>query len=368
MKRIFKALLFLLLCANAFGQDPDMEYFKTDTIGSDKNVQLLGIPVAFYTPETDFGFGAGVQWFFYHKKNVYNQRVSNLLVTAVYTTKNQILIDAKPQMYFLRGDYFLDGIFKFKIFPNTFWGIGNDTPEEAAESYNMKTIIVKAAFLKRLPPDLNFGFEYNYEQDIMLEVEPEGQLATDTIPGSEGAIISGVSVIFNLDDRSDQFNPKSGQLLQFNGGFSSKAMGATFGYSKFIIDFRKFWPIGKKFVFAGQAYLENTFGEVPFQTMAWLGGGERMRGYFRGRYIDQNMMVIQTEIRHQFLPRFQWAAFAAMGDVVPTPSQYLRSPKYSFGGGIRFQVLKSTPTLIRLDFGINAEGNTGVYFGVNQAF
>jgi Omp85 superfamily domain len=366
-------LFFLMALAVLFGQhsysqDRSEEYFKTDTIKSKKNIQALAIPVIFYTPETDLGFGGGLQLFFNNKRNIYNQRLSNLLATAVYTTKKQLLVDIKPQMYFLKGDYFLDGLFKYKIFPNSFWGIGDDTPEENIESYNMKTFIIKAAFLKRLPPDLNFGFEYNYEKDILLETEPEGQLAADTIPGSEGAIISGLSVIFNLDDRSDQFSPSSGQLIQFTGGFSSKAMGATYSYSKFILDVRKFIPLSEKFVLAGQIYLENTFGNVPFQTKAWLGGGERMRGYFRGRYIDDNMLILQTEIRHHFLPRFTWAVFAAVGDVAETPSRYLVNAKFSYGGGIRFQILKSTPTLVRLDLGINGEGGTGVYFGVNQAF
>ena len=271
--RSFLLLILLGICTSLVAQDRSEEYFKTDTLAPSKNVQLLGIPVVFYTPETEFGFGGGAQWFFYHKKNEYNQRVSNILVTAVYTTKNQFLLDAKPQIYFAHGDYYLEGLFKYKVFPNSFWGIGSDTREEEIEAYNMRTFIVKASFLKRLPPDLNFGFEYNYEQDIMLETEPDGKLAADTIPGSSGAIISGLSVIFNLDDRSDQFNPRKGTLIQFNGGFSSRAMGATFGYLKYIVDLRKFFPSGEKGVVATQIYLENTFGDVPFQTMAWLGGG-----------------------------------------------------------------------------------------------
>ncbi len=371
MVKIIVQLLLLfsfLIVHGAWAQNDSQEYFKTDTLGKQKDVQLLGIPVIFYTPETDVGIGAGTQIFFFKKKNIYNERVSNILATAVYTTKNQFLLDVRPQLYFLKGDYFFDALFKYKVFPNTFWGIGPNTTEDMAEAYNMRTVIINAAFLKRLPPDFNFGFEYNYEQDIMLEEEEDGQLAADTIPGSDGALISGLSVIFNFDDRSDQFNPRSGQLVQFKGGFSSRAMGATYGYSKFFVDFRKFWPIGEKFVFAGQVYLENSFGEVPFQTMAWLGGGDRMRGYFRGRYIDNNMMVLQTELRHQFLPRFQWAAFFALGDVAPEPSKYLESPRFSYGGGLRFKVLKSTPTLVRLDIGINDQGGSGVYFGVNQAF
>ena len=49
-------------------------------------------------------------------------------------------------------------------------------------------------------------------------------------------------------------------------------------------------------------------------------------------------------------------------------SNYFNSIKYSFGGGIRFQLLKNNPTLIRFDVGVGRDGNNGVYFGVNEAF
>ena len=31
-------------------------------------------------------------------------------------------------------------------------------------------------------------------------------------------------------------------------------------------------------------------------------------------------------------------------------------------------LVKSNPTLVRLDFGIGKDGQSGIYFGVNEAF
>ena len=156
--------------------------------------------------------------------------------------------------------------------------------------------------------------------------------------------------------------------MQLKAGFSSKVIGATHSYNKYIIDLRKYFPIGEVSVLAAQIYLESSYGDVPFQTMAWLGGGEKTRGYFRGRFIDRNMYAIQAEYRNRFHKRWEFTFFISVGEVARLPLEYFNSIKYSLGGGMRFQILKSNPTLLRLDFGLGRNGNSGIYFGVNEAF
>ena len=44
------------------------------------------------------------------------------------------------------------------------------------------------------------------------------------------------------------------------------------------------------------------------------------------------------------------------------------SQNNQIGNLYRFQPLKSNPTLLRFDFGVNQYGDTGIYFGVNEVF
>jgi len=368
MKKLIILILCILTWIEVLSQPNEEDYYKTDTINSKKNFQMIILPVVFYTPETQFGFGAGLQTFLYNKSNIYNSRESNILFTGMYTTENQLMIDVFPKIFFNLGDLFLDGLVRYRIFPNKFWGIGNETPESNEESYNMETLIFEAAILKRLPPNLNFGFQYKYDKYTILETEEGGILQSGEVPGSEGARISAISFLFNLDDRDNIYSARKGNFMQLKAGFSSKVIGATHSYNKYTIDLRKYFPLGKKSVIAAQLYLENTYGDVPFQTMAWLGGGDKTRGYFKGRFIDNNMYAIQTEYRNRFHKRWEFTAFASMGEVAHEPFSYFSSVKYSFGGGIRFQIKKNNPTLIRLDFGLGKDGNNGIYFGVNEAF
>lgn len=359
---------FFLVPFTGIAQENNDAVFQIDSIGESKNTRIIGLPIAFYTPETNFGFGGGAQVYLLNRSNIYNERLSNILVSGIYTLNEQIMIDIKPQLYLSGGDFFFDMSYQFKIFPNSFWGIGPNTTKEMEESYGMTTHALKIAFLKRIPTTLNFGFEYVFEYHNVTSTEENGLLDGDGITGNDQATISGIGVVFNLDSRDNLASPKGGHFLQANARVSGHNFGATQPYNKFITDLRTYRPIGGKSVFAIQLYSENTYGDAPFQGMAWFGGGERGRGYFKGRYIDYHMLVLQAEYRLRFHPRWIVAGFALMGNVADVPENLNDNIKSSAGGGFRFKLVKDQDILLRLDIGVNKEGDTGLYFGVNEAF
>ncbi|MGI9570274.1 MAG: BamA/TamA family outer membrane protein, partial [Desulfobulbia bacterium] len=160
-------------------------YYPTDSLQT-KNLRFVGLPLAFFTPETSFGFGGGGQVFLLRKSNQFNQRESNILISAIYTLNKQILVDIKPEIYLMGGEYMLDMAYIFKIFPNSFWGIGGNTPDENLESYNMTSNELSIGFIKRLPPKLNFGFEVFFNDYLITEVDSGGLLDQDNILGSDG--------------------------------------------------------------------------------------------------------------------------------------------------------------------------------------
>ncbi|MCE2613258.1 hypothetical protein LVD13_09765 [Flavobacteriaceae bacterium D16] len=46
----------------------------------------------------------------------------------------------------------------------------------------------------------------------------------------------------------------------------------------------------------------------------------------------------------------------------------MKELKYSFGGGLRYLFNKKENVNLRMDIGIGQDGNTGVYFGIEEAF
>ncbi len=369
-KQIYIAFLFLIIVSNHIWSQSKETVFKTDTLATAKNLQFIGVPIAFYTPETEFGFGGGGQLFLLNEKNRYKNRISNILFSGIYTLNEQFTFEIKPQIYLSQGEYFIDVSYAWEIYPNLFWGLGNNTPDSNEEVYNMTSHKLKVGYLRRLPPNLNFGFEYIFENHEITETQEGGQLESGAILGSNRSIISGLGAVFNLDTRDDVGSPLSGRYYKLNALFSSELLGATQGYNKFFLDLRTYEKLSSNSVLAMQVYVENTFGDAPFQGLARFGGSYRARGYFNGRFIDNHMYVVQTEYRWRFHPRWTAAAFGLIGEVANAPDDFfsISNIKPAAGAGIRFRLLKNKSTWLRLDTGYGEAGNSGFYFGINESF
>lgn len=344
--------------------------FSTDTLKVTKKVNLLALPVIFYGPETSLAFGIGGQAFLLRKMGRMDSQMSSIFAAVVYTLNNQLIIDVKPKLYLQKGQYLLDTKFKYKIYPNNFWGIGNNTPESNLESYNMTSVELDVSYLKHLPPLLNFGVNYVFQRHDVTEVEAGGILDSESITGSEGTTVSGIGVVFNLDDRDSDIIPEKGFLTQFTARVFTLPLGSKTNFFKYMLDLRKYFQFGetKRNSLSIRAYSELSFGEVPFQMASWYGGGDRGRGYFRGRYIDNHLYIFQAEYRHKILKRWKVAGFVGLGGVSDVPEFLLERMKWNVGGGFRFQVTKNNPTVLRFDLGFGEDNNSGFYVGVNEAF
>lgn len=369
MKRIL-IILTLGFTVSLFAQieDDGGPYFKTDTIGKGKKLRIIAVPIVFTSPETGFGFGGGGQVFLLNKSNIYNSRLSNITVTGIYTANKQILFEVTPQIYLGKGDYFLDASYKLEVFPNLFWGIGNTTPDTNEENYNMTSHFLKVSFLKKLPPSLNFGFQFTYENHQVTEKQEGGLLDSGTIAGSDRAVIVGLGGIFNFDTRKNTSDPREGHFVTLSAQFSSENFGATHGFNKFIADLRTYRRLDENSLIALQLYMQSNYGDVPFQSKSLFGGNYRARGYYAGRFIDNHIYVAQAEYRYRFDPRWGLAAFVLVGEVADLPENFFQDLKPSFGGGVRYKITKDQNTIVRFGMGYGKGGNSGIYFGVNQAF
>lgn len=373
--------VLVLVSSTLFSQNKSVKKDSTSAIRikSQVDVELIDrddftvIPILFYTPETTVGFGVGGQGTFYTKGSSVRSRPSSLFFSGVYTARNQLLLTAEPKIYFDNESFLLEGKFLFKVFPDYFWGIGNESKETAREDFNMQSTILKVAFLRKLKPYVNFGFEYEFNHYKMLEYVEEGTLKSSD-DFAEETLLSGLGISINFDSRDNYQAPKGGAFYSLKTGVASRAMGSTTAFNFTSIDIRRYFKLNKTrqhaTILAFQAYLNTTTGDVPFQRMSRYGGSIYARGYYLGRYTDNNMFVLQSEVRSQFKGKWSFAAFAIAGDVfLNTGDLRLSQVKSSLGGGLRWQIRKSDPSLLRLDFAYGfATKGTGVYFGVNEAF
>ena len=170
------------------------------------------------------------------------------------------------------------------------------------------------------------------------------------------------------DTRDNIFSTRAGTYLKFKSMFYGRGTGSSFMFNRYDIDAREFVPVFGSHTVALQGLVELVSGNEPFYTMAQLGGDVNTRGYFQGRFRDNDMAVLQAEYRLPLFWRFGLAAFVAAGEVAGTTNEFTTAGvKYSAGAGIRFLVVEEERLGVRLDLGAGKDSSE-VYLSILEAF
>ena len=98
-----------------------------------------------------------------------------------------------------------------------------------------------------------------------------------------------------------------------------------------------------------------------------------MRGYYTGRYRDENLIAAQTELRYRFSTRFGLVAFGGGGRVFANGDFSLKQFKPSLGAGMRYFYDPAKGLSVRIDYGIgekrqNEVRQKGLYLSLAEAF
>jgi outer membrane protein assembly factor BamA len=150
--------------------------------------------------------------------------------------------------------------------------------------------------------------------------------------------------------------------------FYSHIFGSSFNFTRLTLDAREFIPTFSTHTIALQGLLTLVNGVEPFYTMAQLGGEDNMRGYFQGRFRDNDMAVLQGEYRMPVFWKFGLVGFADLGEVGTTLDRFTYTGiKWTAGAGIRFLFSESEHVVVRVDFGFGNDSNE-FYLYVNEAF
>lgn len=150
--------------------------------------------------------------------------------------------------------------------------------------------------------------------------------------------------------------------------FSHPSIGSDYNFGRFNFDFREYSSLGTSHILAFQAFGTFTSGTAPFHKLATLGGQNLMRGYYEGRYRDNDYLAAQAEYRTALIWRIGAVAFVGAGEVAHTLSGFtLEDVKPSYGLGLRFNFSPTERLNIRMDFGFG-KGSSGVYVGASEVF
>ncbi len=360
-------IVFYLLSANLlFAQDKDSTKTKSDSTNN-KKLSIDAYPYAFYTPETQLAIGVGGILIFFSSDSSIT-KPSKVVLGGYYTTNDQYYISLNPELYFYSNKLYVSMPLSFGYYVSKFYGIGPATPDSGNVDYTSR---VYAATLSILGPSLwmtatraGIVFDVNYTD--MVDKEGNTYLTNDEVLGSNGGEYFGVGLNAVWDTRDNLFFPNDGKYTSIK--FVSYPIG-NFIYYTTEFDIRSYTSFSKNHILAGQVYFYNAVGEVPFYALPQLGGQYKMSGYYQGRYVDNAYFTIQLEYRQYFWWRFGYVVFASVGTVASSPDKYqMTEMKFSYGAGLRFLFNEQEMVNLRMDLGITREGDTGIYFGIEEAF
>jgi outer membrane protein assembly factor BamA len=380
------SLLFVLLYAvsSSYGQEDQSTKVDTlttsiiqnvykdepETVSNDsvsKRSSFNAYPFVYYTPESKFAIGGGGIYIFYTGKSE-ELKPSKIGFGANYTSNKQYKISMNNVYYFNKNKLYIHLPVSYGYFINKYWGQGKDLENYDDSQYAQQTF--SATLTTQLPPAWfvadRTGLILDYDYTEIVDKMTNTFLQNDSLPGSNGGHLVGIGSDLVWDSRDNIFFPNSGNYQYFKAVIYPGSSDYTF--AAFELDVRHYRAFKKDHVLAGNFFLQSNVGETPFYKLPSL-GGTQMRGFFYGRYRDNFYAMAQMEYRQYFSKRWGFVVFGTLGNVANNILDYnFESIKYSFGTGIRYLFNQKEHVNLRADIGIGADGNTGIYFGIEEAF
>jgi outer membrane protein assembly factor BamA len=330
-------------------------------------IRFSGFPIIAHTPETSLMLGGGLVYHFDSGEEGDDARRSNLGGTLVFTLKGQFIVGVGPTLYLQGETWRITGGASAALFPNTLYAAGADSPADSAEEFTERQVGGEVAVTRLLVGALRAGAGLAIGHSSITETEAGGLLESGEL-GADGGLIVGIGPQLVWDDRDNDFSPERGGRYGATAVWYPDAVG-DYGFTHVTVQAAHYRAIVPGHVVAAEVFGEFTAGDVPFQAMPGLGGQNRMRGFFQGRFRDSHMVAAQVEYRTHLAWKIGGVVFGGAGDVAHTIDGFeLDSLEYAGGAGLRYALNEADRVNIRLDVGYNSEGDTNLYISLGEAF
>ena len=342
-----------------------------DKILNSKEDAFFFTPAISRSPDTRLNFSLESMYYFNsNKKDTTSTRVSHLSGFTDYSLNKQFKIGTSWMIFVNNDDYLTNGSIYFSAYPDVFYGLGNKTDSDNKESYAHNKLRIKANLLKLLKKNYYLGANIKFNRYFYSEIENAPIIQEiNNVSNIENQML-GFGLDFILDERDNSFYSKKGKYLNISNTYFAPFSNEFIGFNQVNAIYNKYFDLKKNQVFAFQIKTDWNIGsEIPFFEMNTVGGGKMLRSYAANRYKYNNFAGVQAEYRFPIYKRIRGAVFSGFGEVFETTNEIqLNYLKYSYGGGLRFIINKSSMLQVRVDYGRGFDNNNAIYLGIGEAF
>ena len=343
-----------------------VDYFGESTTDKtfEKKIDFTFAGGPSYSKNTSFGIGLLAAGLFRLDRTDSITAPSDISIFANVSVSGFYALGVTGNTIFSHNKRRLNYTVMFASAPRSFWGIGYDAGRHNPEStYSEKRYLVEGRYLHEFLPHTYVGGLVSFEHTRGLKFSKQ-----EYLPGEKlHYTATGIGAILAYDSRDFIPNPFRGLYVSFQETLFPKGLGncgKTLWRTTFTADaYQRVWKDG---ILAADLYAVFNTDGTPWPMLARLGGSQRMRGYYQGRYTDNDMITLQIELRQRIWRRIGCAVWGGAGNVFPSLGEFDWSQTLpNYGIGFRWELKKRVN--VRLDYGFGKK-TSGFLLSINEAF
>lgn len=335
------------------------------------DISFIGGPQ--YASSTQFGVAVMAAGIYKSDRDDKATPPSNVTLFGVVSTTGFYMVGIQGTHIFPRDRYRLLYTSYFYSMPSDYWGIGYSAGmSDYRWRYLRLQTQLKANFLFRITEDLYLGplasFNYIKGRGFTKKNQADRRTLDDIIAGQHRRVSStgiGVSVVY--DSRDVITGAHKGVFLKIEQVFFPGFLGNRYAFATTDATLDLYQRVWKGGILAIDLHGQGNYGDVPWTMMSRLGGPYRMRGYYEGRFRDNNIVEAQIEIRQHLWRRNGMVVWVGAGNVFESIRKFdFAETLPNFGIGYRWEFKDRVN--VRIDVGTGKDFKPSFMININEAF
>lgn len=321
----------------------------------------------------------------YYQNGIMLSRIDRNIGTLTATagiSKEQLYQATFEDFYFAHDLISADFLLRYqKLTTESFYEFGMDSRFSDESTFTLEQTLAEATLGHDLLPKLRFNTLAGYEVTNIAEgYDSELPSTLDNyteqiLPGIRSVVeMVYTQVELDYDTKDRPGNPKKGYEVSSMAGVYQQVGDDKFGFLKYTLDVRKYLHLfyNRVLVMRVAAEINDPLKnrKVPFYYLSELGREETIRGFERGRFRENDMLLASLVYRYPVWHFWNEKGldviiFTDTGQVLPKLQNDVSLDNFETGYGIGFRLWDWKEGLIvRFQVGWSDDGMR-IYLGLN---